>query len=77
MMLSPIYAAYGKEIMDFAVREKVPVFCDTIGLARQPGVLLSYGADISSLFRKAAIFVDKILKGAAPAEFASRAADKV
>ena len=67
MLLSPIYAAYGKEIMDFAGKKKVPIFCDIIGLARQPGVLLSYGADISELFRRAAIFVDKILKGAAPA----------
>lgn len=68
MVLSPIYAAYGKEIMDFAAKQKVPVFCDTVGLAKQPGVLLSYGADISNLFRRAAMFVDKILKGAAPAD---------
>lgn len=68
MVLSPIYAAYGKEILEFAARTKVPLCADTIGLARQPGVLLSYGADISDLFRKAAIFVDKILKGAAPAD---------
>jgi putative ABC transport system substrate-binding protein len=68
MVLSPIYTAYGKEILDFAANKKVPICCDTIGLARQPGVLLSYGADISDLFRRAAIFVDKILKGAAPAD---------
>jgi putative ABC transport system substrate-binding protein len=68
MLLSPIYAAYGKEILDFATNNKVPIFCDTIGLARQSGVLLSYGADISKLFRGAAIFVDKILKGSAPAD---------
>ena len=68
MVLSPIYAVYGKEILDFATKKKVPICCDTIGLAREPGVLLSYGADISDLFRRAAIFVDKILKGAAPAD---------
>src|SRR5262249_44325856 len=67
MVLSPIYAAYGKEIFDFAAKNKVPICCDTIGLARQPGVLLSYGVDIAELFRRAAIFVDKILKGTAPA----------
>ena len=68
MVLSPIYAAYGKEILDFAMKKKVPICCDTIGLARHPGVHLSYGTDISDLFRRAAIFVDKILKGAAPAD---------
>jgi putative tryptophan/tyrosine transport system substrate-binding protein len=68
MVLSPIYAAYGKEILDFAAKKKVPICFDTIGLSKEPGALLSYGADISALFRRAAIFVDKILKGAAPAD---------
>jgi putative tryptophan/tyrosine transport system substrate-binding protein len=68
MVLSPIYAAYGKEILDFAAKKKVPICFDTILLSKQPGALLSYGANISDLFRRAAIFVDKILKGTAPAD---------
>jgi len=67
-VLSPIYAAYRKEIVEFATQTKVPLFVDTKGLAGEPGVLLSYGADISALFRRAAAFVDKILKGAKPAD---------
>jgi len=68
MVLSPIYAAYGKEILDFTAKKKVPICFDTILLSKQPGALLSYGANISDLFRRAAIFVDKILRGTAPAD---------
>jgi putative ABC transport system substrate-binding protein len=32
------------------------------------GGWLSYGADVHELFRKAAVYVDKILKGANPAD---------
>jgi ABC-type uncharacterized transport system substrate-binding protein len=67
-VLSPIYAAYQKEIGEFARTTKVPLLVDTSGLAGEPGALLSYGADISALFRRAAAFVDKILKGTKPAD---------
>ena len=68
IVLSPIYAAYGKEVAEFATKTKVPLCFDTRGLAAEPGALLSYGADISALLRRAATFVDKILKGAKPAD---------
>jgi ABC transporter substrate binding protein len=67
-VLSPIYAAYRNEVVDFATKMKVPILFDTSGLAGEPGALLSYGTDISDLFRRAATFVDKILKGAKPAD---------
>jgi putative ABC transport system substrate-binding protein len=68
IVLSPIYAAYRNEVVEFATKAKVPLSFDTSGLAGEPGALLSYGADISALFRRAATFVDKILKGAKPAD---------
>jgi putative tryptophan/tyrosine transport system substrate-binding protein len=67
-VLSPIYAAYQNEIVEFATKTRVPLLVDTSGLAGEPGALLSYGADITALFRRAATFVDKILKGAKPAD---------
>jgi ABC-type uncharacterized transport system substrate-binding protein len=68
IVLSPIYAAYRKEVVAFATKTKVPLSFDTSGLAGEPGALLSYGADISALFRRAATYVDQILKGAKPAD---------
>src|SRR6266446_10663324 len=68
IVLSPIYAAYRDEVVEFATKTKVPLSFDTSGLAGEPGALLSYGVDLSVLFRRAATFVDKILKGAEPAD---------
>jgi putative ABC transport system substrate-binding protein len=67
-VLSPIYAAYRNEILNFATTTKVPLIFDTKGLAHEPGALLSYGADLGVLFRQAAGYVDKILRGAKPGD---------
>src|SRR3974390_1968916 len=67
-VLSPIYSAFQKEIVEFATKAKVPLLVDTSRLAGEPGALVSYGADISALFRRAATFVDKVLKGTKPAD---------
>jgi putative tryptophan/tyrosine transport system substrate-binding protein len=63
----PFTASYRKRIADFAVAAHLPLLC---GLREdvEVGGLLSYGALITELVRRAAGYVDKILRGAKPAD---------
>jgi putative ABC transport system substrate-binding protein len=63
MVLSPIYAAYGKEILDFAAKNKVPICFDTIGLSKEPGALLSYGTDIFGFISQGRRFRGQDIEG--------------
>jgi putative ABC transport system substrate-binding protein len=53
-------------IADLAIRSRLPAIYDARGLV-EAGILLSYGSDRFDLYRRAATYVDKILKGAKPA----------
>jgi ABC-type uncharacterized transport system substrate-binding protein len=50
-----------------AARNNVPAVYNLSAYAREGG-LLSYGVDVVDLFRRAATYVDRILRGAKPAE---------
>jgi ABC-type uncharacterized transport system substrate-binding protein len=54
-------------IISTAARTKVPAIYFHAAFARDGG-LLSYGPDNADLFRRAATYVDRILRGASPAE---------
>jgi len=56
-----------KRVIEFAATERLPSFHGA-GEEVEAGGLISYGASISDLFRRAAGYVDKILKGAKPAD---------
>jgi ABC-type uncharacterized transport system substrate-binding protein len=56
-----------RQIGDLAIKNRLP----TLSPQREDteaGVLMSYGASLPDLWRRAATFVDKILKGAKPAD---------
>jgi len=56
-----------RRVADLAVKNRIPTISTTRNLAEQ-GLLMSYGADFKDLYRRAATFVDKIFKGAKPAD---------
>src|SRR5437762_3783487 len=58
---------YRGQIAEMAVRNRLPFAAVASDLA-EAGFLLSYGADLLDLYRRAAGFVDKIFKGAKPAD---------
>jgi len=50
-----------------ALRNRLPAASVQRELA-EAGFLLTYGSDIRDLYRRSAVFVDKIFKGAKPAD---------
>ena len=64
---TPGLAGYQKQIADLAVQNRLPLMSESIA-AVEAGGLVSYDADRAEIFRRAAVFVDKILKGAKPAD---------
>ncbi len=67
VMPNPIFVTNLKRIADFALQNKLPSMFHLREFA-EVGGLLSYGVDRSDLYRRAATYVDKILKGASPAD---------
>jgi putative tryptophan/tyrosine transport system substrate-binding protein len=63
----PLTFTYRKRIADFATGQQLPSLSGLREFAAAGG-LLSYGANLADLARRGAGYVDKILKGAKPAD---------
>ena len=63
----PFLGVHRKQLLELAVRNRLPSICDDPSWT-EDGCLMSYGPDQRDMFRRAAIYVDKILKDAKPAE---------
>ena len=56
-----------KEMLDLAIKHRLPTLT-SIRLGPPLGALASYGSDYLALARQSAVYIDKILKGAKPAD---------
>jgi putative ABC transport system substrate-binding protein len=62
-----IGTSHRKEIVDLTVKSRFPAIYNNPGYM-EVGGLMTYGTSLNDLDRRAATYVDKILKGAKPAE---------
>ena len=69
------YFAERKRIVELAVKYRLPAIYFQKEFVDEGG-LMSYGADFEDLYRRAAVYVDKILKGAKPADLPVQQATK-
>jgi ABC-type uncharacterized transport system substrate-binding protein len=63
----PLLNAHQKRIVAFALKSRLPSTYDSRD-AVNGGGLMSYGADLADSYRRVATYVDRILKGAKPAD---------
>ena len=64
---SPLMGANRKRIVGFALKSRIPSMYSLRGYV-EAGGLMSYGADLADSYRRVAYYVDRILKGAKPAD---------
>jgi len=64
---STFVATNRTRIIELAVKNRLPVIYGSRDHA-EAGALMSYGPDLADNYRRAAVYVDKILKGAKPAD---------
>jgi putative tryptophan/tyrosine transport system substrate-binding protein len=67
ILADPLTASQRLRIVEFAAEKRLPAMYE-ISQFVEVGGLMSYGPNVDQIVRRAAIYVDKILKGAKPAD---------
>ena len=66
-MTDSFMTVHRKAVIDLTIQNKVPLMY-FVSVAPREGGLISYGIDLTDLFGRAASYVERILRGAKPAE---------
>jgi ABC-type uncharacterized transport system substrate-binding protein len=72
---NPIVFAERQRLAELAIKHRLATMSELRDVV-EAGGLMSYGADFPDLYRRSAIYVDKILKGAKPADLPVEQASK-
>ena len=73
---APFFAANRVKLVQFIAEKRLPAIY-FVNLFPDAGGLMSYGASLEDSYRRAAAYVDKILKGAKPGDLPIEQADEV
>ncbi len=68
VVIGRMYSFFGRRIAEFAAKNRMPVFSVSSRAVKKHFGLLAYRWDSSDMYRRAAWYVDKILKGAKPGD---------
>jgi len=66
-LMDPILSSYRKRILDFLAKNRLPAIFQSRDWV-EAGGLISYGPSYPELFHRTAVQMDKVLKGAKPAD---------
>jgi putative tryptophan/tyrosine transport system substrate-binding protein len=66
-LASPLFAAHRKTMLDLSAKSRLPTTCQERTFVVD-GCLMAYGPSFPEMFRRAAYYVDRILKGAKPGD---------
>jgi ABC-type uncharacterized transport system substrate-binding protein len=67
LLNDPVFMAYRKRIADLSVKHRLTTVSGTLEYT-EAGGLMAYGPSFPDMYRRAATYVDKILKGTKPAD---------
>jgi putative ABC transport system substrate-binding protein len=70
-----VFGVHHQRLLDFARTHRLPTVCSG-RLYAEAGCLITYSPNSRELYRRAAVFVDKILKGAKPGDLPVERPDK-
>jgi putative tryptophan/tyrosine transport system substrate-binding protein len=67
VLADPLFLTQGKPIAELAIRHRLPAVTARSEMA-DAGVMVAYGGSTVEAFRSGAIFIDRVLRGAKPAD---------